>query len=240
MGAGLHRAAQRRAGADGGRRGGGPAARAVHPGARAHAQAHRRLGALRHLQALARARAVGPLPAAPSFATHRQPPTHPTHPTPPTHPPCLPCSTTSPPPLSSGRRRRRRRVPRAAHPQPGRQAQAASLLVPRANHKALGRPGRGGRRGRDLPADPQPAQGRRRLRAQERRHVHTRGGQAHAGARPGPRARAPRAPSAPPPLPPLPSSPPFAPSPAPHRALLPPTWRSSSSTRAASARWWTT
>eukprot|EP00965_Chrysotila_dentata_P236339 6201265-Pleurochrysis_carterae.AAC.3 len=58
----------------------------------------------------------------------------------------------------------------------------AGVLVPRANHEAQRRPCRGCRRGGDLPADPQPAQGRRRVRAQERGDVHTRGGQAHARA----------------------------------------------------------
>ena len=59
--------------------------------------------------------------------------------------------------------------PRAAHPQPRRQAQAAGVLVPRADLEALRRPRRGGGRGRDLPGRAQPAQGPRRVRARTRR-----------------------------------------------------------------------
>mmetsp|Transcript_5005 Transcript_5005/g.16544 ORF Transcript_5005/g.16544 Transcript_5005/m.16544 type:complete len:248 (-) Transcript_5005:972-1715(-) len=55
--------------------------------------------------------------------------------------------------------------------------------MPRTDQQALRRSRRGGRRGRDLPADLQPPQGCRCIRAKERRHVHSRGCQAYAGAR---------------------------------------------------------
>ena len=81
------------------------------------------------------------------------------------------------------RGRRRRRLPRAADPIPGRQAQATSVRRARAGCQTLGGFGGSSRRGGDFPEHTDVFEGCRRVRAETRGDRRSRGVQAHAGAR---------------------------------------------------------